>query len=63
MNKEQIKKVQECASDIKNFSDSYDDCRIYPDRNEEVSYATVLEWLIENPHMAEIAMQIKKIHG
>jgi hypothetical protein len=59
----QIERIQIAASDIKNFNDCYSDCEIHGDREGEVSASKILSWLINNPHMADIAMQIAKNHG
>ena len=62
MDRDQIERIQMAASDIKNFNDCYSDCELHGDRDGGVPAAKILAWLIENPHMADIAMKIKKNH-
>ncbi len=63
MDKDRIKRIQIAASDIKNFNECYQECSLHGDREGYVEAASILAWLIENPHMADIAMQIKDSHG
>ena len=60
MDLEKIKNIQRIASEIGNFRDCYTDCNV-PVVNGQVQMESILAWLIENPHMAKIAIDIKKL--
>jgi hypothetical protein len=63
MDSKEIERIQVAAADIRNFNDCYSDCELHGDRNGEVGASKILSWLIENPHMADIATQIAKNHS
>jgi hypothetical protein len=56
-----IKRIQDQSSAIENFKECYRGCTLYASMDGDVEYQTLLEWLIDNPHMAEIALKIKKL--
>ena len=56
-----IEKYEEIAAALENFNDCYQDIILKGTIGGVVKPSTVLAWLIENPHMAEIAKQIHDI--
>lgn len=62
--KQNIRAIEKTANLIENFRTCYydvNDTRLMAsDRDGNVSHTAVLEWLIENPHMQEIANNINK---
>jgi len=64
MTKEEIEKAEKLACEIQNFRDCYVNAgELWGMRDGPVMMATLLEWLIENPHMSDIAQNINKIKG
>lgn len=64
MTKDDIEKTEKLAAEIQNFRDCYSNAgELWGTRDGPVMMATLLEWLIENPHMNEIAQDINKLKG
>ena len=63
MKAENIEKAEKLADAIKNFRDCYRSCVLWGSAPDgDVKADRLIEWLIENQHMAEIANDIRK-HG
>ena len=61
MNIDKIEKYSKVVSEINNFRDCYEDIKIWANTEGCVEASVILSWLIENPHMAEIANEISKL--
>lgn len=62
MTPKRLENIQKLSDAIRNFKECYTDCELwgsYPDGN--VTQEVIMTWLIENPHMAEIAQKINKL--
>ncbi len=62
MDQAKIIKIQKLSDALRNFNDCYADCVLWgscPDG--DVHREQMLSWLIENPHMGEIAKQINEL--
>jgi len=58
-----IEKITEIANEVANFNSCYKDCELWGGRDMPVSSPSLLRWLIDNPHMAEIALKINKMNN
>ncbi len=64
MKSKHIQQVQKTSKEIDNFTSCYRECVLYAAQPDgDVKMEQILEWLIKNPHMSEIALKIKKIGG
>ncbi len=64
MKQEQVSNITKLSAEINNFRDCYKSCKLYSSPPDgDVRVETILEWLTENPHMAEIAIEISKLEG
>ena len=61
MNVEKIKKYSDVVEKIDSFRICYEDIKLYGNIDGYVDAPAILAWLIENPHMAEIANEISKL--
>ena len=62
MTPKRLEQIQKLADAIKNFKECYETCELWgscPEGNVEVT--NLMAWLIENPHMAEIAKGIANL--
>jgi hypothetical protein len=62
MTPKRLEQIQKLADEIGNFKECYAVCKLWgslPDG--DVDAETILAWLIENPHMNELALSIKKL--
>ena len=63
MKAQDIEKAEKLAGAIRNFRECYSSCVLWGSAPDgDVKAERLIEWLIENPHMAEIANDIRK-HG
>lgn len=61
MKAQDIEKAIKLAGAIRSFQDCYSSCVLYGSSPDgDVKSERLIEWLIENPHMAEIAADIRK---
>lgn len=61
MKAKDIEKAEQLASAIRNFRECYSQCVLHGSSPDyDVKAAQLIEWLIENPHMAQIADDIKR---
>ena len=59
---EKLVKIKKLSDAIEEFNGCYADCVLWgscPDG--DVHRETILSWLIENPHMSDIAKRIKEL--
>jgi len=57
-----IEKAEKLAGLIRNFRDCYESCVLWGSSPDgDVKAERLIEWLIENQHMAEIAADIRKL--
>jgi len=62
MDEVKLKQIRKLSVEISNFEDCYSAIHLYGGPSgEHVNVETVLSWLINNPHMAEIAEKISKM--
>ena len=61
MTSQEIQKIQKLNSEIENFRDCYEGIELYGEVESFVSVEKLIEFLIENPHLADIAKNISKI--
>jgi hypothetical protein len=63
MKQKDIEKAEKLAAEIQNFRDCYASCVLWGSAPDgDVKAEKLIEWMIENPHMAQIAEEIRK-HG
>ena len=62
ISKHDIELVREISEEVKNFEDCYTNCILIGDIDGDIDATTILFWLLDNPYMAEIAANIKKIY-
>lgn len=63
MKAEKIKNIQKIAQAINNFNECYKDCgKLYSNVNGDIPAEKFLEFLIENPHLQQIANEIIKLN-
>lgn len=56
-----IEKAEKLAAAIANFRSCYADCKLWGSSPDgDVKAERLIEWLIENPHIPEIADDIRK---
>lgn len=58
-----IFKVEEIAGEIANFKDCYSDIQLWGQRDGPVTAGVLIQWLMDNPHMDQIAQSIAKINA
>ena len=63
MKQEKIETIQKISKEIDNFNACYKDCKLYSNQYGDIKANTILSWLMEHPHMAEIAANIKKMEA
>ena len=56
-----IEKYKLIADELENFDACYKSIELSAGRDGYVNSAVILAWLIENPHMAQIAAKINKL--
>ena len=56
-----IEKYKLIADELENFDHHYKGIELAGDRDGYVSPVAILAWLIENPHMAQMAAKINKL--
>ena len=56
-----IEKYKLIANVIDSFTECYGDIPLYGSKDGHVESAVLLAWLMNNPHMAEIAAKIHKL--
>lgn len=62
MTNQDIEKAEKLADAIKNFKNAYSSCVLWGSAPDgDVRPEQLIEWLVENPHMAEIAAEIHKM--
>lgn len=62
MKAQEIEKAEKLAAAINNFRACYKDCVLHAsDYDGQVRMENMIEWLIENPHMAQIAEDIARL--
>ena len=57
-----IEKIQKLNAEIENFKACYDGIELWGVVEGPVSAEKLIEFMIENPHMQEIANNIKKLN-
>jgi hypothetical protein len=61
MKVQDIEKAEKLAAAISNFRSCYAECKLWGSSPDgDVRPEKMIAWLIENPHMAEIADDIRK---
>ncbi len=62
MNKSEMRQLSKLSGEIRNFKACYELCdKLRVNEDGSIGHEDLLIWLMNNPHMAEIANDIKKI--
>lgn len=61
MKAESVIAISKMSKEIENFFDCYTSCELWGKQDGPVSTEDLLEFLTENPHMADIALRIQKL--
>lgn len=61
MDSQKIEKIQKLNAEIQNFRDCYEGNELWGDIEDCVSPERLIAFLIENPHLQQIADAIKKL--
>lgn len=57
-----IETIEKVAAEIANFNDCYEDIKLHGDRFDNgISANKLIEFLIDNPHLQQIADKIAKL--
>ena len=63
MNQDKIEKSLALVAEIENFRDCYNDDRLWAETDEPVSAEHLLAYLIQYPHLQEIADRINRLNN
>lgn len=62
MDSNSIERVQKLSSEIESFRSCYDGNELWGEVEGPVSYGALLAFLIDNPHMQDIANKVDKLN-